>query len=99
MAVDSSGVHGLSSRKLTGCCTRHTAINSIVKAALSSAEIPSSLGPRGLARDDGRRPDGVTSMPWKIGRCHTWDVTCPDTLAASYLHKAVTGPGVMATEI
>jgi len=27
-----------------------------------------------------------------------WDVTCPDTLAASYLDKAVMGPGVVATE-
>ena len=27
-----------------------------------------------------------------------WDVTCPDTLAASYLDKAVTGPGVVATD-
>src|SRR5664279_86726 len=68
------------------------------KAALTTAEIPSRLEPRGLARDDGKRPDGVTSMPWKNGRCLMWDVTCPDTLAASYLDKAVTGPGVVATE-
>jgi len=51
------------------------------------------------ARDEGKRPsDGVTSMPWKNGLCLIWDVTCPDTLAASYLKKAVTGPGVVATE-
>jgi hypothetical protein len=37
-------------------------------------------------------------MPWKNGRCLIWDVTCPDTLAASYLDKAVTGPGVVATD-
>ena len=53
---------------------------------------------RGLARDDGKRPDGVTSMPWTNGRCLTWDVTCSDTLAASYLDTAVSGPGVVATE-
>jgi len=40
----------------------------------------------------------VTSMPWKNGRCLIRDVTCPDTLAARYLDKAVTGPGVVATE-
>lgn len=97
-AVDSSGVHGLSCRKSAGRGARHTAINSIVKAALTSAEIPSRLEPRGLARDDGKRPDGVTSMPWRNGRCLIWDVTCPDTLAASYLDKAVSGPGVVATE-
>jgi len=42
--------------------------------------------------------DGVTSMPWKNSRCLIWDVTSPDTLAASYLDKAVTGTGVVATE-
>ena len=97
-AVDSSGVHGLSCRKSAGRGARHSTINSIVKAALTLAEIPSCLEPRGLARDDGKRPDGVTSMPWKNGHCLIWDVTCPDTLAASYLNKAVSGPGVVATE-
>ena len=97
-AVDSSGVHGLSCRKSAGRGARHSTINSIVKTALNSAEIPSRLEPQGLARDDGKRPDGVTSMPWKNGRCLIWDVTCPDTLAASYLDKAVSGPGVVATE-
>ena len=37
-------------------------------------------------------------MPWRNGRCPIWDVTCPDTLAASFLDKAVSGPGVVATE-
>ena len=42
--------------------------------------------------------DGVTSMPWRNGRCLIWNVNCPDTLAASYLDTAVSGPGVVATE-
>jgi hypothetical protein len=29
-----------------------------------------------------KRPDGLSTMPWKEGRCLLWDVTCPDTLAA-----------------
>jgi len=68
---------------------------------MSSPEVPSRLEPRELARDDSKRPDGVTSMPWKPWkncRCLIWDVTSPDTPAASYLDKAVTGPGVVATE-
>ena len=73
-------------------------VNSIVKATLTSAEISSRLQPRGLARDDGKRPDCVTSMPWRNGRCLIRDVTCPDTLAASYLDRAVSGSGVVATE-
>jgi hypothetical protein len=31
-------------------------------------------------RDDGKRPDGATLIPFLI-----WDVTCVDTLAASYI--------------
>ena len=30
----------------------------------------------------------MTLVPWKVGRCQTWDVTCPDTLVAS--HRALT---------
>ena len=41
--------------------------------------------PSGLSRTDGKRPDGVTLVPWKSGRCVTWDVTVTDTLAQSYL--------------
>ena len=38
----------------------------------------------------------MTLGPWKVGRCLTWDVTCPDTLAAS--HSALTSvtPGAAA---
>ena len=35
-------------------------------------------------------------MPWSRGQCLAWDFTCPDTLAASHLNKAVTGPGQVA---
>jgi hypothetical protein len=73
--VDSTGVHGLSCRKSAGRTSRHAAINDIIKAALTTAEVPSSLEPRGLARDDAKRPDGVTSVPWQEGRCLMWDVT------------------------
>jgi len=52
MAVDSSGAHGLNCRKSAGRGASDTAINSIVKTSLSSAEMPSRHEPRGLARDD-----------------------------------------------
>ena len=38
--------------------------------------------------NDEKRTDGMTLVPWKMGRCVTWDVTCPDTLAAS--HRQIT---------
>ena len=36
-------------------------------------------------RSDGKRPDGLTQIPWQAGKCMTWDVTVTDTLAESYL--------------
>ena len=36
-------------------------------------------------RSDGRRPNGLTQIPKRYGKCMTWDVTNTDTLAKSYL--------------
>ena len=41
--------------------------------------------PASLLRSDGKRPDGLTQIPWQAGKCMTWDVTVTDTLAESYL--------------
>jgi hypothetical protein len=41
--VDESGIHGLSCRKSAGRIARHNAVNSLIKSALASAEIPSRL--------------------------------------------------------
>jgi hypothetical protein len=52
--------------------------------------VPAIKEPSGLARSDGKRPDGITQIPWETGKCATWDVTVTDTLAASNLqHSAV----------
>ena len=37
-------------------------------------------------------------LPWANGRCLIWDFTCPDTLAASHLNRAVLGPGAVAND-
>jgi len=39
----------------------------------------------------------VTLIPWSRGRCLTWDVTIPDTLAASHLDRTSLDAGA-ATE-
>src|SRR5664279_3005054 len=77
---------------------RHSALNDLIKRSLASAEIPSRLEQSSLSRANSRRLDGMTLMPWKKGRCLVWDVTCSDTLAPSHLNRAVTGPGVVATD-
>ena len=48
------------------------------------AGIPSIKEPLGLLRDDGKRPDGDTMIPWSRGRCVAWDVTFSDTFAATH---------------
>jgi len=96
--VDSSGVHGLACRKSAGRHMRHNAVNDLIKRALASANVPSMLEPKSLARDDGKRPDGLTVLPWANGRCMVWDFTCPDTLAVSHLNRAVISPGAVANE-
>ncbi|KAH0812360.1 hypothetical protein GEV33_010431 [Tenebrio molitor] len=45
------------------------------------------LEPNGLSRDDGKRPDGMTLIPWNKGQPLVWDVTVVDTLADSYVLK------------
>ena len=49
-----------------------------------------------LLRTDGKRPDGVTLLPWKQGKCITWDVTVSDTLAQSYVQDTSQTPGAAA---
>ena len=53
--------------------------------ALQRAGVPSTKEPAGLSRSDGKRPDGLTLIPWQSGKNLIWDVTVADTLAASYL--------------
>ena len=48
------------------------------------------------AGSDGKRPDGVSLIPWSRGRCVTWDVTSPDTLAPSPLPSSATQAGSAA---
>ena len=54
-------------KKSAGRPARHAELNSIIKRALASADIPSKLEPPVLARDDGKRVDGMTLIQWSKG--------------------------------
>ena len=57
------------------------------------------LEPRGLYRTDGKRPNGVTMIPWEMGKQLVWDVTVVDALAPSRLDQgSLCNPGTTATE-
>lgn len=94
--VDESGIHALSCRKSKGRLPRHSSLNDIIKRALVAVSVPCTLEPRGLCRSDGRRPDGISIIPWSRGRCLAWDATCHDTYAPSNIQLACSGPGLVA---
>jgi hypothetical protein len=71
-------------------------LNDVIWRALSRAKIPAHKEPLGLLREDGKRPDGVTLIPWSRGRCLAWDVTVPDTYAASHLPHTSSAAGEAA---
>ena len=54
--------------------------------------------PSGLYRSDGKRPDGITIVPWKNGKLLVWDATCPDTYAPSYFAFATSEAGAVAAQ-
>ena len=94
--VDARGIHGLSCKRSSGRAARHQQINDLVYRALRRADIPAVKEPNGLVRTDGKRPDGLTLVPWRSGRCLTWDATIVDTLATSYLGATSTNAGSAA---
>ena len=94
--VDSRGIHCLSCRRSAGRASRHHNLNDIIWRALARANVPSVKEPPGLFRSDGKRPDGLTMIPWHDGKCMAWDVTVTDTLANSYLNATSISAGAAA---
>ena len=96
--VDASGTHGLSCRRSQGQIPRHSALNDVIKHSLAAINIPATLESKGLCHGNGRRPDGVTIIPWKSGRALVWDVTCQDTFAPSNIPLSCSSAGRVANE-
>ena len=69
-------------------------LNDMLISACIRSGIPAAKEPTGFFPSDEKRPDGVTLVPWKVGRCIAWDVTCPDTLAVS--HRPLTSSTIAA---
>jgi len=71
-------------------------MNDLVAPAFASAGIPVTEEHQGLSRSDGKRPDGLTTIPWQAGKALTWDVTVVCPLAESYVHTAAQDAGALA---
>ena len=60
--------------------------------------MPAVKEPVSLMRDDNKRPDGTTLLPWARGKPVAWDVTVPDTFAESHIGSTATKPGEAANK-
>ena len=99
--VDVFGTHGLSCRRSGGRIPRHAAVNETIRRALVSGGVPAVLEPVGVCRNDGKRPDGMSLIPWSRGLPLSrgpllWDFTCSDTLAPSNLSTSASGASRLA---
>ncbi|XP_037034393.1 uncharacterized protein LOC119073191 [Bradysia coprophila] len=83
--VDELGLHGLCCKNSAGRWARHAIANDLLKRSLVTSKIPALLEPTGCNRSDGKKPDGLTLVPWQNGKPLVWDFTCADTLAPSYV--------------
>ena len=61
-----------------------------------SVGVPVTIEPAGLFRTDGKRPDGLTLIPWQSSKSLCWDVTVTCPLADSYVSRAAQEAGAAA---
>jgi len=94
--VDAHGLHAMVCKKAPGKLARRHVLNDIIWRAFGAAGIPAIKEPSGLDRQDGKRPDGLTLIPWRGGHPLIWDVTVASPLAASYVDNAATNAGTVA---
>jgi len=94
--VSARGLHGLACKRSAGRRSRHETANDIIARSLRSAEVPCIREPVGCSRVDGKRPDGLTLIPWSRGRSLVWDFTCADTYAPTYVATSAINPGSAA---
>jgi len=86
--VDARGVHSFVCKRAPGSTARHHALNDLIArgfAAFASAGFPVTKEPTGLFRSDGKRPEGLTLVPWHSDKALCWNVTVTCPLADSYV--------------
>jgi len=83
LLVDARGLHSLTCKQASGRSSRHHTPNDLVARALAAAGVSAVKEPAGLVLQDGKRPDGLTLIPYANGRSLTWDVTVVCSTAES----------------
>jgi hypothetical protein len=95
-SVTVDGHHGLSCRFGSGRHSRHNQVNDVLCRAFIKSGTLATREPHSLCTGNGKRPDGVTQVPWSRGRCLAWDATCPNTFADSHVQASSTRAGSAA---
>ena len=65
---NAQGIHGSVCKQAPSKIARHQAINDVIARAITAAGVPLTKEPVGLVRIDGKRPDGLTLIPWQGGK-------------------------------
>ena len=71
-------------------------MNETIHRALVFGGVPDVLEPVSVNCSDGKRPDGMSLIPWSRGLPLLWDFTCSDTLAPSNLPTSASGASQLA---
>lgn len=71
-------------------------LNQVISEGFWAARIPNACEPGHLLLNSGRRPDGVTLIPYRLGRSAIWDATAWGTLTASQLPRTAVTAGAAA---
>jgi len=66
--VDARGLHSFVCKRAPGRSARQHALNDLIARSFVSAGVPVTKEPSGLFRTDGKRPDGLTLVPWQSGK-------------------------------
>ena len=94
--VEEDGLHGLSCKLGKGKHARHSTLNDLIARALLRADVPCVKEPPGLSRKDGKRPDGLSLIPWRTGKSVVWDVNVGNIMASSFLGLSSQRAGIVA---
>jgi len=86
--VDARGLHRFVCKKAPGKTIRHHSLNDLIARSFSAGGVSIIKEPTGLSRSDGKRPDGLSLVPWQNGKALCWDVTVICPLADSYISAA-----------
>ena len=96
--VNATGTHGLICKRAVGRIARHQGLNDVIARAFATTGPPITEEPNGLSRLDGKRPGGLTLVPWAQGKPLTWDLTVICTSVSSYLAAASQTAGPAAEQ-